>query len=143
MSRVKIEEVIGLQIGRLRKQAGMSQAHLANQLAPHLEKPWSRQAVNMAERGKRAFSAAELAALAVALGTDIVTLFMPWPGDTETVELQVGSVSAQDYAVLVRSGQSVASQEVERATALLNETIAASGAALKVLQRAGRKEDRD
>ncbi|MER5470841.1 helix-turn-helix domain-containing protein [Streptomyces sp. NPDC002685] len=132
---MKIEEVIGLQISRLRKSAAMSQAQLAESLAPRLEKPWSRQAVNMAERGKRSLSAAELAALALALGTDLVTLFTPWPGDTETVELQSGSIPVGEYQTLIRREEQPAGKELLQAIALVNESLAASGTALEHLQR--------
>lgn len=132
---MKIEEVIGLQVSRLRKSAGMSQAQLADELAPRLEKPWSRQAVNMAERGKRALSAAELAALALALGTDLVTLFTPWPGDTETVELQNGSIGLDDYRSLIQRQAPPASNELLQAISLVNDSLAASGTALEHLQR--------
>lgn len=76
---MRIEEVIGRRIQELRKaQPGaeeMTQERLGALLAPLLGKPWSRQAVSAAEAGRRAFTAAEVVALATVLGTTIDDLF--------------------------------------------------------------------
>jgi hypothetical protein len=60
--------------------------------------PWSRQAVHQAERGRRAFTAAELTALALALGTSVPALFL---ADREPVELPGATISADDYQAIL------------------------------------------
>lgn len=68
-----LEEAIGANIRALRGETPMQALGAA--LAPFLGKPWSRQAVWEAERGRRAFTAAELLALAAALGVTLPQLF--------------------------------------------------------------------
>ncbi|WP_016691454.1 helix-turn-helix domain-containing protein [Rhodococcus rhodochrous] len=75
-----IEEVIGTRIQQRREQLGLSQAKLGEMLAATLGKPWSRQAVSLAEKGGRAFVAAELVALAESLDISIAQLFVPSTG---------------------------------------------------------------
>ena len=65
---MRVEEVIGSQIARLRAQRQLSLTDLGQALGRYLGRPWSRQAVHQAERGQRSFTAAELSALALALG---------------------------------------------------------------------------
>lgn len=74
---MKIEELIGVNVMRRREALEMSQAQLGEALGKHLGNAWSRQAVSAAEKGRRAFSAADLLALARALDTSIPALFMP------------------------------------------------------------------
>ncbi|HXL18330.1 MAG TPA: hypothetical protein VN961_12515, partial [Streptosporangiaceae bacterium] len=72
------------------------------ELGRYLGKPWSRQAVHQAERGRRLFTAAELAALALALDTSVPALFL---ADAEHIELPGMAVSAQDYqGILLYAG---------------------------------------
>ena len=61
---MRIETAIGQQIARFREARQMSLTQLGEAMGQYLDKPWSRQAVHQAERGRRAFTAAELAALA-------------------------------------------------------------------------------
>lgn len=70
MRGVKIEQVIGERIRELREGLGISQAELGNRLPL----PWPRQAVSAAEKGRRAFAAAELANFATTLGVGIADL---------------------------------------------------------------------
>ncbi|MEC3992251.1 helix-turn-helix domain-containing protein [Actinacidiphila sp. DG2A-62] len=74
---MKIEELIGANVVRRREALEMSQAQLGEALGQHLGNAWSRQAVSSAEKGRRAFSAADLLALARALDTSIPSLFLP------------------------------------------------------------------
>jgi len=92
---VKIEVAIGANLARLREGQGLSQAQLGTSLGAYLDKPWSRQAVSGAEKGRRAFTAAELIAMALALDVSIDFLLMPvdpqgladlLPGDAEVTE---------------------------------------------------------
>jgi transcriptional regulator with XRE-family HTH domain len=89
---VRIEEVIGLRIRHARKlhpsRDPLSQAALGKKMEEYLGVEWSRQAVSYAEKGRRDFKAAELAALALALRVPLVTLIEPPEGST--VELAEG-----------------------------------------------------
>src|ERR1700742_2947995 len=84
-SSMQVEVAIGQQIARLRASRGLSLTQLGEAVGRYLGRPWSRQAVHQAEHGRRAFTAAELAALALALDT---------------------AVPAEDYrAILIYNGQ--------------------------------------
>ena len=91
---MRVEEVIGGQIARLRAQRQLSLTDLGEALGRYLGRPWSRQAVHQAERGQRSFTAAELTALALALDTSVQVLFRAEAGD---VELPGRAVSPEQY----------------------------------------------
>jgi transcriptional regulator with XRE-family HTH domain len=91
---MRVEEAIGRQVSRLRARQQLSLTGLGEALGQYLDKPWSRQAVHQAERGQRAFTAAELTALALALDTSVQTLFR---ADDEPIELPRRTVPAQEY----------------------------------------------
>lgn len=74
---MKLEQMIGKRIAKLRAQCGLSPTDLGGQLAMFLAKPWSRQAVWAAETGQRVFTAAELVALAALLRTTVGELLEP------------------------------------------------------------------
>src|SRR6202011_2667926 len=88
---MRIETAIGNQIARLREARQMSLTQLGQAMGRYLGKPWSRQAVHQAERGRRAFTAAELAAVALALDTSIPALFLSGAGP---IELPGATISA-------------------------------------------------
>src|ERR1035438_9053178 len=73
---MRVEVAIGKQIARFRETQQMSLTQLGEAMGQYLDRPWSRQAVHQAERGRRAFTAAELAALALVLGTSVPALFL-------------------------------------------------------------------
>jgi transcriptional regulator with XRE-family HTH domain len=99
---MRIETAIGHQIARLREARQMSLTQLGQAMGRYLDKPWSRQAVHQAERGRRAFTAAELAALALALDTSVPALFL---ADTAPIELPGAAISAEDYqGILLYAG---------------------------------------
>lgn len=99
---MRVEAAIGQQIAHLRAARQMSLTQLGQAMGRYLGKPWSRQAVHQAERGRRAFTAAELAAVALALDTSIPALFL---SDAGPVELPGMTVSAEDYrAILLYAG---------------------------------------
>lgn len=99
---VKLEEAIGKKLAWLRNDRGMSQAQLGEALGRYLEKPWSRQAVNAAEQGKRAFTARDMVALALALETSVPSLLLNFQLPDEGVELPSGgTISREDYRKLV------------------------------------------
>src|SRR5579859_8122948 len=91
---MRVEEAVGRQIAHLRAQRQLSLTDLGEALGRHLGRPWSRQAVHQAERGQRSFTAAELVALALALGTSVPALFRT---EAEQVELPGGPVPAEEY----------------------------------------------
>jgi transcriptional regulator with XRE-family HTH domain len=100
---VAVEAAIGQQIARLRTSRGLSLTQLGEAMGRYLGRAWSRQAVHQAERGRRAFTAAELAALAMALDTSIPALFIT---EADQIELPGTPVSAEDYrALLIYAGQ--------------------------------------
>ncbi|MGW1669003.1 helix-turn-helix transcriptional regulator [Streptomyces sp. NPDC002324] len=97
-----MEEVIGERIAGIRADRQMSQAELGEALATYLEKPWSRQAVYTAEKGKRAFTAAELVALALVLEVEVPDLMAPGIQQKhESVELPGGAITAKQLAGIV------------------------------------------
>jgi transcriptional regulator with XRE-family HTH domain len=99
---MRVETAIGQQIAHLREVRQMSLTQLGQAMGRYLGKPWSRQAVHQAERGRRAFTAAELAAVALALDTSIPALFL---ADTGPIELPGATVTAEDYrAILLYAG---------------------------------------
>ena len=99
---MRIETAIGRQIARLRETRQMSLTQLGEAMGKYLGKPWSRQAVHQAERGRRAFTAAEMAALALALDTSVPALFL---ADAAPVELPGVVVSAEEYqGILLYAG---------------------------------------
>jgi transcriptional regulator with XRE-family HTH domain len=116
---VRIEAAIGQRIARLRESRQMSLTQLGETLGQYLGKPWSRQAVHQAERGRRAFTAAELAALALALDTSVPALFLT---DAERVELPGKIVSAQDYqGILLNAGNDAPQDGVEELITALHD----------------------
>jgi transcriptional regulator with XRE-family HTH domain len=102
---MRIETAIGRQIARFREARQMSLTQLGEALGKYLDKPWSRQAVHQAERGRRAFTAAEMAALALVLDTSVPALFLADTTDTTPIELPGAAVSAEDYrGILLYAG---------------------------------------
>ncbi|MEO3803464.1 helix-turn-helix domain-containing protein [Nonomuraea sp. B1E8] len=91
---MRVEEAIGSQIAHLRAERRMSLTELGEALGRYLDRPWSRQAVHQAERGQRAFTAAELTALALALDTSVPALFR---AEDDRIELPGGAVSPEEY----------------------------------------------
>ncbi|MEU3413739.1 helix-turn-helix transcriptional regulator [Streptomyces sp. NPDC006658] len=98
---MKIEEVIGANVQWIREDQGMTQAQLGEAVAAHLGKPWSRQAVSAAEKGRRAFSAADLLALALVLDVTIPSFFLLRDAFHDDVQLPTANVAADDYMMRV------------------------------------------
>jgi transcriptional regulator with XRE-family HTH domain len=99
---VKLEEVIGENIARQRARQELSQADLGEALGVYLEKPWSRQAVHSAEKGKRAFAAAELVAFALVLGCELPELLAPQgSARNDIIELPNGGIEGRRLAATV------------------------------------------
>jgi DNA-binding transcriptional ArsR family regulator/transcriptional regulator with XRE-family HTH domain len=116
---MRIEAAIGGQISRLREARQMSLTQLGQALGTYLGKPWSRQAVHQAERGRRAFTAAEMAALALALDTSVPALFL---ADAADIELPGGVVSAEDYqGILLYAGDEAPRDGIEELLVALRD----------------------
>ena len=116
---MRVEEAVGQQVARLRVQRQLSLADLGEALGRYLGKPWSRQAVHQAERGQRAFTAAELTALALVLDTSLPALFRA--GDTP-VELPGEVVPAEEYRDLLLNREKHAPlDELEELIVALND----------------------
>lgn len=95
---MRIETAIGTRIAQLREARQMSLTQLGQAVGAYLGKPWSRQAVHQAERGRRSFTAAELAALAMALDTSVPALLH---ADTDRIELPGRVIEGQDYRAIL------------------------------------------
>lgn len=85
-----VQELIGSNLRRAREERGMTQAQLGEELGPLLGKPLARQAVYSAETGGRAFTATDLAALAVVLEKPVWWFFVPSAGPDMPIELPTG-----------------------------------------------------
>ena len=118
-SGMRVETAIGNQIARLRETRQMSLTQLGEALGRYLDRPWSRQAVHQAERGRRAFTAAELAAFALALDTSVPALFL---ADTDQLELPGATISAEDYrGILLYAGNDAPMDGVEELIVALHD----------------------
>lgn len=100
---MRVEEAVGRQIARLRAQRGLSLTELGEALGGFLGKPWSRQAVHQAERGRRSFTVAELTALALALDTSVPALLRT---EDQQIDLPGRAVSAEDYRDILLNRES-------------------------------------
>jgi transcriptional regulator with XRE-family HTH domain len=108
--QVRIEEIVGANMRSVREGAGMTQEELGRQLGQLLGKEWSRQAVSAAEKGGRAFTAAEVVALAFTMNTTAGRLFLPPPG-IETVHLSP-SFSVAGRELLARALPNVSASRI-------------------------------
>jgi transcriptional regulator with XRE-family HTH domain len=116
---MRIETAIGKQIARLREARQMSLTLLGEAMGKYLDKPWSRQAVHQAERGRRAFTAAEMAALALALETSVPALFL---ADAAHIELPSAAISAEDYqGILLYAGDDAPLDGIEELLVALHD----------------------
>ena len=116
---MRVETAIGNQIARLRETRQMSLTQLGEALGRYLGRPWSRQAVHQAERGRRAFTAAELAAFALALDTSVPALFLT---DADQLELPGATISAEDYrGILLYAGNDTPMDGVEELIVALHD----------------------
>lgn len=137
---MRVEEAVGRQIARLRAQRGLSLTELGESLGGYLDKPWSRQAVHQAERGRRAFTAAELTALALVLDTSVPALFRT---EDQRIDLPGRVVSAEEYRgiLLNREGDAPLDGVEEMIVALHDIGRVLERPALAKLARIGRAAD--
>ncbi len=93
---MKVERIVGQNMARLRGARGWSQPELGRQIGELLKsKPWSRQAVSNAENGQRAFTVADLVAIACVLETSPAAL-LTLPPTVTTVEVGDATIR-RDY----------------------------------------------
>lgn len=71
-----VERRVGANLARLRRGRHWPQAHLGDLVSGYLDKPWSRQAVSAAEKGRRAFTVIELVAIAEIFGVSLDALVL-------------------------------------------------------------------
>lgn len=134
---MRIEEAIGQRIRGARERVGITQEQLGEWLEPLLGRAWPRQAVSLAEQGKRAFTAAELTAIAYIVGTTAGNLFTLPPG-VNSLELPSGStLTREDIRQASAVGVTSPALTVERLQNTLSdlmsdlEAMDARGAAVK------------
>lgn len=134
---MRVEEAIGRQIARLRAERRLSLAELGEALGRHLDRPWSRQAVHQAEQGRRAFTAVELTALALALDTSLPALFR---AEEESVDLPNRTVPLEEYrGILLNRERDAPLDGIEELIVALHDIGAVlSRPALTRLARIGR-----
>jgi transcriptional regulator with XRE-family HTH domain len=134
---MRVEEAVGRQIAHLRAKRRLSLTELGEALGHYLERPWSRQAVHQAERGQRAFTAAELTALALVLDTSVQALFRV---EDDRIELPGRSVSPEEYrGILVNREKGTPLDGVEEMIVALHDIgEVLSRPALARLARIGR-----
>lgn len=89
---MKIEKIVGQNMTALRAKLGWSQPELGEKLGELLGKSWTRQAVSNAENGKRAFTAADLVAIAYVFETSPAALLTLGPSSRVT-SVELGDVS--------------------------------------------------
>ncbi|MCX4907798.1 helix-turn-helix domain-containing protein [Streptomyces sp. NBC_00878] len=116
---MRVEEAIGQQIARFREARRLSLTELGELMGRYLDRPWSRQAVHQAERGRRAFTAAELTAIALVLDTSIPALFL---AESEPIELPGETISPEEYrGVLLYAGKDAPLDGVEELIVALHD----------------------
>jgi transcriptional regulator with XRE-family HTH domain len=101
-SQRDIQIAVGKQVIQRREAAGWTQAELGARLEARLGRTWPRQAVSAAEKGRRAFTAAELFAIADALGCGVPDLLRV---DPSVQPLDIARVRLESALVEVRQAQ--------------------------------------
>ena len=123
------EEMVGKRVAEIRDSRGMTQQLLGELLGELLPKPWPRQTVSGAERGGRAFTAAELVAIAHVLQVPVGALLV-LPIDAERIEMPSGAtldraaVERASVDVETRNVLPLAVEAIRKAAVRLNENIA-------------------
>jgi transcriptional regulator with XRE-family HTH domain len=82
-------ELVGRNLRRAREHRGLTQEAVGQSLKRPLGKPWPKQAVSAAEKGRRALTVEELLALSDVLGESVISLLSP-SSPQEAIELTSG-----------------------------------------------------
>ena len=122
---MRIEDVIGYRIAESREQAGLTLAALGQALGELLGRPWPRQTVSTAEKGRRSFTSAELVALAIALEVPVGRLLTP-PIEAESVSLADTSVSRRTVVAFTSASPEVTAENIEQQVRGLKTMLAAA-----------------
>ncbi|MFG2021107.1 helix-turn-helix domain-containing protein [Actinomadura geliboluensis] len=128
---MRIEDVIGQRIREVREINDVTQGQLGERLGELLGREWSRQAVSTAEKGGRAFTAAELVAIAHALGTTVPRLMTP-AVEVRAIELPGGvEIKRQEVtrSTLPRASTEKAFDQVDENLRAISQALQAIGEA--------------
>jgi len=121
---MELEKVIGARIAALR-DGKMTQAELGERVGRYMGKPWSRQTVSAAEKGRRAFAALDLLVLSVELDVPLYSLFAPAPSEQGDEDKEVetpGGIPIPVKRLLPDQGTADVQQEqLKAALTLLSE----------------------
>jgi len=82
-----IQQVVGQRIREAREAMEWTQVQVGRELEALLGQAWSSQVMAQAEAGERAFTAAEMVALAIVLEREVGWFFRPRIGEAEYVEI--------------------------------------------------------
>lgn len=125
---MKVEKYVGQRIRDRRDELDMTQEAFGREVGLWLGKPWSRSTVSVAENGKRAFTAAELVAIAHVLQTSPTYLLAP-PAGVDVITMPSGATVNRDllFSLVVTTPDSdVNLAAAEQALSALTERAARS-----------------
>ncbi|MHB8297983.1 MAG: helix-turn-helix transcriptional regulator [Dermatophilaceae bacterium] len=114
---MRIEEVVGQNVARLRNTWGLSQVELGQKIGQECGKTWSRQTVSAAEQGGRAFTVSDLVMLAYVFQVSSDAL-LHLPPLVQTFEVGGKAYRREDLAPIswqsapTRNGISAVSEEL-------------------------------
>lgn len=74
---MRVEEFVGQRVRARRDELGMTQEEFGRRVGQLLGRPWSRSTVSVAEKGDRAWAAADLVTVAIVLQTTVGDLLRP------------------------------------------------------------------
>ncbi len=115
---MRVEQYVGQRIRDRRDELGLTQDEFGRRLGRWLGKPWSRSTVSVAENGKRAFTAAELVAIAHVLDTGPAYLLAP-PAGIGEIRMPSGATFPKDKLF----AEVVATQREDWNLAAIEETL--------------------
>ncbi len=125
---MKVEQYVGQRIHDRRNELDITQEAFGREVGLWLGKPWSRSTVSVAENGKRAFTAAELVAIAHVLQTSPTYLLAP-PAGIDEITMPSGATVNRDllFSLVVTTPDSdVNLAAAEQALSALTERAARS-----------------